>query len=91
MIVTIFNCPLVAALFLTAATSLLVDQFCGRGMKLVESNLMILFGSNVNRYFQIYQSPDAPAALGSKSVNNGSSRDGLPDVFSGFVPFCRQT
>ena len=88
---TIFNCPLVAALFLTEATSLLVDQFCGRGIKLVESNLMILFGSIVKRYFQMYPSPDAPADLGSKSVNNGSSRDGLPDVFSGFVPFCSQT
>jgi len=50
-------------------------------MKLVESNLIILFGLIVNRYFQIYPSPDAPADLGSKSVNNGSSRDGLPDVF----------
>ena len=91
MIVTIFSCPLVEALFLTAAASLLVDQFCGKGMKLVESNLMILFGSIVKRYFQMYPSPDAPADLGSKSVNNGSSRDGLPDVFYGFVPFCRQT
>ena len=91
MIVTILSCPLVEALFLTAATSLLDDQFCGKGMKLVESNLMILFGSIVNRYFHIYQSPEAPADLGSKSVNSGSSREGLPDVFSGFVPFCRQT
>ena len=56
-------------------------------MKLVESNLMILFGSIVNKYFQIYPSPEAPADLGSKSVNYGSSRDGRPDVFSGFVPF----
>ena len=39
----------------------------------------------------MYPSPDAPADLGSKSVNNGSSRDGLPDAFSGFVQFCRQT
>ena len=59
-------------------------------MKLVESNLIILLGSIVKRYFQIYPSPEAPADLGSKSVNNGSSRDGLPDVFSGLVPFCRQ-
>ena len=59
-------------------------------MKLVESNLIILFGSIVKRYFQMYPSPDAPADLGSKSVNSGSSRDGLPDAFSGLVPFYRQ-
>ena len=78
-------------MFLTAATSLFVDQFWGKGMKLVESNLIILFGSIVKRYFQIYPSPDVPADLGSKSVNKGSSRDGLPLVFYCVVPFCRQT
>ena len=35
-------------------------------------------------------SPLVPAAFGSRSVKVGSSKDGLPRVFSGFVPFCKQ-
>ena len=82
VIVTIFNCPLVAALFLTAESSSLVSQFFGTGIKLEVSNLTISLGVIVYRYFQIYPSPLVPADLGSKSVKVGSSRDGLPSGFS---------
>ena len=77
------------ALFLTASLSGFVSQSSGTGMKSVDSNLTISFGLMVYRYFHIYPSPLLPAALGSKSVNVGSSRDGFPLGVSGSVPFCR--
>ena len=42
------------------------------------------------RYFQIYPSPDVPAALGSKSTKVGSSRDCLPCGLSGLWPLLIQ-
>ena len=48
------------------------------------------FGEIVKRYFQIYPSPEDPAALGSKSAKVGSSRDGCPVGCSGSIPFWRQ-
>ena len=56
----------------------------------VESNLINSEGLIVYRYFQIYPSPLVPAAFGSKSVNVGSSNDGLPSGCSGLVPFFKQ-
>ena len=44
VMVTIFNCPLVAALSLTVELSVLVSQSLGTGIKLVESNFMISLG-----------------------------------------------
>ena len=77
------------ALFLTGALIALVFHSTGTGIKSVDWNLIISVGLIVKRYFQIYPSPLLPAALGSKSVNNGWSNEGLPFGLSGFVPFWR--
>ena len=89
MIVIIFIDPS-TALFLTSEFSELVSQSCGTGIKSVDSNFTISLGFMVYKYFQTYPSPLLPADLGSKSVNVGSSRDGLPVGLSGSVPFCKQ-
>ena len=44
----------------------------------VESNFTISLGDIENKNFQMYPSPLVPAAVGSKSVNVGSSSDWPP-------------
>jgi len=69
------------------ATVELELQSAGTGINSVESNLIMSLGLMVYKYFQMYPSPLVPASLGSKSVKVGSSKDALPEVFSGLVPF----